>query len=399
MKHLTLLILALVSTMAVVAQTTSDSSAEKPGVQVSFIYPMGTSGSNSINETQQVSINILAGVNGAIEGIEVGGVANVTKGAVTGAQLSGFINLVNDSLEGMQFAGFSNTVRGNASGLQGAGFANAVIGDFQGAQFSGFASYIGGSNSGVQASGFGNATLGMTTGAQIAGFANYSSGLKGAQIAGFANSNIGNAHGNQIAGFANVTTGTIEGMQIAGFVNVAKNVKGMQLGFLNIADSVDGLSIGFLSFVKSGYHTFEISSNETFETNLTFKTGVPKFYNAFSAGIHWNKSNTVWALGYGIGTKHDLGKNLAFSADLKTYAVHPDGIEQDDWESFNKLELSVSRKLGSKVEVFAGGSLNMWVSNKETSRNDYLKWTDNQGKTGDNFWVLYPGFQAGLRLF
>lgn len=384
MKNLTLIVAMFLFNQTLTAQTAVDSNSNQPKVQLSFMYPIGTGGTQSIHQTYTASVNILAGATGGINGVEVGSLANYTHGSVDGVQVAGMANVVKDSFRGLQLSGFTNVVLDDVQAAQGAGFANVSMKEHKGVQVSGFANYAGGKMQGAQIAGFVNAAMDTAIGLQVSGYINGS---------------LKKTKGNQIAGFANVATGTMEGVQISGFVNYARKLKGAQLGFINVADSLDGIAIGFLSYARNGYHTFEISTNETFETNLTFKTGVNQFYNSLSAGVHWNGDKTVWGLGYGIGTRKLLGQQYSVSADLRTYGVLPDNFDNDDWESFNKLELSVGRRINSFLEVYVGGSMNLWLSNLDESQFDYLRWTGNRGSATNYNWVLYPGFQAGVRLF
>ncbi|MBI1306701.1 MAG: hypothetical protein GC181_08815 [Bacteroidetes bacterium] len=400
MKNLIILLAALFIGQTLKSQNTSDTNTTMPHVQLSFLYPLGTSGTHSIRETQNVSINIIAGANKEIDGVEVGGVANFTKGSVNGVQIAGTANLVMDTLKGLQLAGTANVVMKDVQAAQGSGFANVTLGRHTGVQAAGFANYSGMKMQGAQISGFANVAMDSMAGIQVSGFANTSlHNTKGNQIAGYINVATETMDGLQIAGFSNVTTGSMEGLQISGFVNYAKKIKGAQLGFINVADTLHGIAIGFLSFAKNGYHTFEISSNETFQTNLTFKTGVNQFYNSLSAGVQWNGDKSVWAFGYGIGTRKMFGNLYSLSADLRTYGVLPDKFEDDHWQSFNKLELSFARRINKYVEVYAGGNVNMWFSDPDQSRPSYLRSTGNHGSGNDFNWVMYPGFQAGIRIF
>ena len=272
------------------------------------------------------------------------------------------------------------------------------MGACDGGQVNGFAGFVRDSVRGAQVSGFGSVTASGVVGLQASGFANYSGGLKGTQIGGFANVNSHGMKGNQVAGFANVATGKSEGVQIAGFVNVATKLKGAQLGVFNYADSLDGVSIGFLSYARNGYHQFELSSNETFHTNLSFKTGSNPFYNIFSAGVRWNEEEPVWTIGYGIGTRKMLPHSLIVNADLTSHSVLPGTFDDQEWESFNKLGISISKRFWDQIEVFAGASFNMWISQMDEPRYDYLNSRKYTGDNGNYYWVMYPGFQFGIRI-
>lgn len=399
MKQLLLILTACIAMQSAVAQNTTDTTSSKnPKVQVSLLYPIGSGGSQSVNEVYDVSVNILGGATGGVTGMEFSGIAGFTKGSVTGAQIAGYVNVVTDSFRGFQGSGMANVVKGNFKGVQVSGFGNAAISTFDGVQVSGFGNYAGARVKGVQLSGFANVALDTMEGVQGSGFVNYAEGTKGAQVSGYVNVNVGDMKGNQISGFVNVSTGKTEGVQLSGFVNVAKNIKGAQLGLINVADTMDGISVGFFSYARNGYHQFELSTNETFQTNLSFKTGVNAFYNVFSVAAYWNKNDPVWALGYGIGTRKQFNDKNSVNVELNSYSVLPDNFNDNNWESLNKLKLSYARKFGSHFEVFGGASFNMWVSESDEPMNNYLPSKKYNGTNGSVNWIMYPGFHAGIRL-
>lgn len=314
--------------------------------QVTLLTPIGTNGMNASKITNRISLNVFAGVNGGLDGVEAGG--------------------------------FVNVITGNAKGLQGAGFANVVLGEFDG----------------IQAAGFSNVNLKKS---------------EGIQVAGFTNTSLGGIKGIQAAGFVNVARGDSEGIQASGFLNYAKNMKGIQVSFINIADTLDGLAIGFLSFARNGYHTLEASSNETFQANLSFKTGGSRyFYNIFSTGVRFN-DNTVdddfhWAFGYGVGTKFKLGKRLGINADAISYAIIPRTIDGDrDWDeqdfgAVGKLNLGLSYKVAKHFTVFGGPTLNVLV-NQNQSFIDNINPREIFRATDDDVnLIVYPGFNVGIRL-
>ena len=51
-------------------------------VQVTFAYPLGSNGLNSLNYSNNFSLNILFGLNGGVDGVEIGGLMNYNKGEV-----------------------------------------------------------------------------------------------------------------------------------------------------------------------------------------------------------------------------------------------------------------------------------------------------------------------------
>lgn len=330
--------------------------------QLTLIPPIGTNGTKASKITNRISLNVFAGVNGGLDGLEAGG--------------------------------FANVITGNANGLQGAGFVNVVRGNFDGAQGSGFTNFVRGNFEGIQANGFANVNLKRT---------------KGVQASGFINTSFSGIDGVQAAGFMNVAGGNSDGMQVSGFLNFAKNMDGIQLGFINVADTLDGLAIGFLSYARNGYHTLEASTNETFQANLAFKTGGSRyFYNIFATGVLLNDNSTEndfhWAFGYGIGSKFMLSKKLGINADAISYAIIPQTVnanqdfEEQDFGAVGKLNLGLSYKVAKHFTIFGGPTLNVLV-NQNDSFFENINPQEIFTASGDDINVIvYPGFNVGIRI-
>lgn len=359
------LVFASISGLQAQRTTTVVNPENNPPFQLSFIYPVSTSGWSAINTKHHVSISILAGATGETQGVEVAGFANFNK----------------SGLQGVQAAGFANYVGGDAKGVQAAGFASTTLGEFTGAQLSGFATVSNGST-GLQAAGFTSLNLGQGTGLQVSGFHNTS--IKG-------------HHGAQIAGFSNLSLKNSSGAQIAGFANVAQNHKGIQIGVFNYADSLDGIAIGLFSFSRNGYHRIEFSGNETFQSNIAFRTGNKWFYNIFNAGIHWDRNEPRWTLGYGVGTTLiERGKYMA-QLDLLSQAILPNDFETDYWSGLNSLRLSISHRF-ELLEIFGGASINALISEDPNMDTSFVPWVGFEGQEANFNYLVYPGFQFGVRI-
>jgi hypothetical protein len=324
-------------------------------VQVTFVSPIGTNGSECGNAINKASFNIIGGYAAGLDGIEFGSIANVEKDYVHGLQFSGFTNLVGREVHGGEFAGFLNVCGKDVRGVQYAGFAN-ICGD---------------SVTGTQGAGFCNVNNGSFKGLQTAGFCNVNKGAcKGLQAAGFCNINSDSLHGMQVAGFANVSNGNVKGLQAAGFINVAKKVKGVQLGFINIADSIKGIPIGFLSIVRRGYRRTEIYGSESMYGNIAFKTGVRQFYNILYLGGQLENNYYRWAFGYGIGSEFKLAKRVAVNADLISMHVNENEGFTDQLNLLNQMRLTLGIGLSKKTYLFLGPSFNVMVS-------QFLNYSDN----------------------
>lgn len=138
--------------------------------QVSFIAPVGSNGIEGSRVVNNFSFNILSGYAAGLEGLEIGGLANVELDYMKGIQFGGLTNVVLGRAKGVQFGGILNYAGKNSKAVQFGGIANVVIGQQKGAQFGGIANFNTGL-AGIQAGGIANITIGNATGFQVAGIA------------------------------------------------------------------------------------------------------------------------------------------------------------------------------------------------------------------------------------
>lgn len=111
------------------------------GSQFTFAYPLGTNGVDAISESNKFSFNLLYGVNGGLDGLEIGGLANYNHGEVRGVQLAGFANINKERTNGLMWAAGFNLTFEETRGVQLADF-NVAAGDFRGVQ-AGVVNYAG----------------------------------------------------------------------------------------------------------------------------------------------------------------------------------------------------------------------------------------------------------------
>lgn len=353
--------------------------------QGSFVYPIGSNGAESPYFINRISLNLLAGYNGGVEGLELSGFANVIKAHVLGVQLAGFTNVVGGDVSGFQASGFANINGARTSGIQSAGFANINKGTCNGIQYSGFINVNGSHTRGIQASGFMNLVGGNMDGIQLSGFMN----VNAKHITGF-----------QGAGFANIVGGRFQGTQVSGFLNVCRKLRGVQLGVINITDSLErGVPIGFLSFVRNGKHSLELFTSEMFQANIAFKTGVKRFYNILHAGYQVKPNGYRWAYSYGVGTEVDMGKH--WYTDIEGLVMHINENEAytNDRHVNIRLQTLVGFKFSKHVALFAGPHIDYFVSDRGRSVvNDSAFWKiSSAGRNQQD--MIHWGFTAGLRLF
>jgi hypothetical protein len=201
-------------------------------------------------------------------------------------------------------------------------------------------------------------------------------GFNGAQFAGVANYSRKSSIGGQFAGVFNKSEDTLIGAQVAGLMNIADHVDGAQVGIINISNSIDGVPVGFFSFSKRGLHQLEISTNEIFQANLAFKTGVNQFYNSFIGGVRFDgSSNPAIGLGYGLGTSIGISRRSRLFFDAQAIHIHkhkispflrPNGLA--------KVSLSYQWQVTPLFAIAAGPSFNVlfteeaWISGTTISK-------------------------------
>ncbi len=374
--------------------------------QISLLPHIGTNHSMSGSVVNRLSVNVLVGYAKGTDGVEVGGVGNITRGNVNGCQVAGAFNVVGGHMKGVQVAGFNNHLRGNLSGVQVSGFLNYARMSKYGVQAAGFANVQPKGRIAAQVSGFWNQA--DTTHLQVSGFGNYARSMKGVQVAGFLNRAKQMRAGSQVAGCINTATGTsnlqvagmfnhadtLKGAQVSGLINRAKHVKGIQIGIINSAKTVDGLMIGLLNFSRNGYFTLEVSANEVHTTNIALKTGTHRFYTILTAGADafgdTPENEGIWSHGLGVGTYMRAHKPLGFTLDLIHRHVNRGGYDSSvqEWE---QAALALNLKLGKHLHIAAGPTVNLFVSKSQslgkdltanalstfnpTDRNDLQWWT------------------------
>jgi hypothetical protein len=391
--------------VSILAQNTEQDELINRPFQLTFVTPLGTNGLEAGKITNNFSINMFAGYNGGLSGIEMGGFANTIRYNMNGVQMAGFSNVVLGKSKGCQISGFSNISMKIPKGSQIAGFSNIVNDSAVVVQISGFSNLVNGKTKGAQIAGFSNFSAKDAEVSQIAGFSNLITGdLIGSQLAGFANITAGNAKAFQVAGFTNIATKDVNGVQISGFLNYAKKLKGFQIGVFNYCDTVEkGLPIGVLSIVKNGYHQLEISGDEMFYTNIAFRSGLEKFHSIITAGIQPDFiSAPLWTYGVGIGSLFPINEKT--SADVDVMFQHV--IKGDDVDNnyLYKIGAGLDFKLTKKLSVYAGVTYNFLVTDVQQ-----LKYTENYASLAPYYFTKkenshynlksWAGFKIGLRFF
>ncbi len=382
MRLRTLLLSALfIATISVFAQQTDDPK-ETRLVQVSFIPNLGTPNYPADRFVNNISLNVIAGYQGGVKGVELGGFANIDNGDVLGAQGAGFVNVVRGGLTGVQAAGFANYLEGPSKGVQYAGFVNFHKSHITGLQSAGFVNYTS-SVTGLQGAGFVNVTLEDSKGAQGAGFVNANlADYKGFQGAGFVNLTK-ELHGVQTAGFVNVARDTkgaqfsgfgnaardMNGAQVSGFLNLARKVNGVQIGFVNVADTVEkGATIGILNIVRHGMHRWEIDHNDITDINASFRGGTERFYSIISSGFKTG-DNAYWSTGVGFGTMKTFKNNLYANIEMSANSIHPKDEPFENLNLVNKINPNIGYQITPFLSINGGPVLNLYYTSAEDGQS------------------------------
>lgn len=345
--------LILITSLLLTIQTlfSQEEETEYFPFQFSFVYPIGTSGSNSPQMAYSLSINVLTGITGSVDGFELAGLVNVNKKNLSGFQMAGIGNHTFGNVEGLQLGGIFNIAHHEATGFQGGGIFNLVGGKSEGVQIAGITNLTGE-----------NAEL-------------------------------------QLAGIINVAD-NIDGIQVAGINNIADTVTGIQIaGLVNICDSIDGIPIAPFSYVKkNGYRRFEISTSEVFYFNIAYKMGVKRFYTIFQYGFNTDYSPFYSGFGVGAGTNYTLKNKL--SIDLEALSIYiQDNWKWDENNSLTVLRGHLAYNFSERIAVFGGPSISLLVSEDHNDlENIPPQWfAEIDTPYNSDFHGIWIGFNAGLR--
>ena len=354
--------------------------------QVSLLPFVGTNAFNSQRMTNRVSVNVVWGTNGGVNGFEVGGLLNHIRKNVVGLQLAGVGNIVNGSVQGMQFAGGFNMSRGKVDGIQFATIFNHSGGG-PAVQLAGGFNLASGNVAGLQAAGIFNRSGGNVVGLQVSGLMNFALGDVRTQLALLFN------HAREV-----------EKAQMSLLFNRSTVLRGFQFGLVNMSETVSGgVPFGFLTLVKNGYNRIEIATGELLTGGVAIKPGAEVFYNIFYFGLRTEKANNLWGLGYGIGTAPRLGKRYLLNLELLSTQIREGRPWFDELHLLNQFRCLLEAKLGRRFGIFAGPTANLMFSRRYDPETDtygsafvpytLYEETDERG-LNRKFWI---GFNAGLR--
>lgn len=365
--------------------------------QISVIPFVGTNKDDSDEIKNNLSVNVFWGVNGGLDGLEVGGLFNHLTDKGIGLQIAGLGNSVKNRFIGTQVAGLYNVTGGAFDGIQAAGLFN-VARNVNALQAAGFFNIAGQRYSGLQVGGIFNVAKADGPTVQFAGIMNACKGTTQFQLSGLFN-------------FA----GDVDGGQVTSLINTARRVDGFQIGLINVADTVSGLPIGILNFIKNGYNRVEFSANETFFGNFSLRIGVKRFYNILYIGGRFDREDIItagqsaeevsysWGLGYGIGSAITLGSRAL--VNLEALAIHVN--EKESWTNtlnlWNQFRLALDIRTGRRTSIFFGPTFNLMLSKRVDDEmniigSNIMPYTIYDETTGDRNMKMWVGVNAGIRI-
>jgi hypothetical protein len=372
--------------------------------QVSLVPFIGTNREEAKEKTNNISLNLLGGENGGVDGVEVGGLFNKVERDVKGVQIAGLFNSVGgdvgpskliDGKEkrtfGVQIAGLVNTAD-NVHAVQIGGLWNANDGHFKGVQFGGLFNINGEDAEGIQVGGLFNINGGDVEGVQVSGLFNINNGEGKVQVAGLTN-----------------IAGDIEGTQVSGVFNKARNVEGVQFALINVCDTVSGASIGFLNFVRRGYNQIEVGGSETMHGQLSTRFGSRRFYNILQFGVKFQADN-AYGIGYGIGTTicQKQSQKWQWNAELVASQINENNQWFDKLNLLTEFRLTAEYKIGNRSSLYFGPTANLMIADILDSETGlprelgsevpaYFLFDNENNSTNSLDLKGWVGFRAGIR--
>lgn len=351
--------------------------------QVSFFPPLSTNGRQAHLYTNDISINLLAGVSKNEDAFAFAGLANIIKNNAHGFQFGGLANIVGHKAEGFQFGGLANIVGGNLTGGQFAGLFNKTA-DVEGFQFGGLGNFAAGDVEGFQFGGLGNFAAGDVEGFQFGGLGNIAREIEGFQFGGLAN-----------------IACNVDGLQFAGLFNVANRVSGAQFaGLVNIAQESD-CPIGLVNIIREGEMSIGLGYNETGTASLTFRSGGRVTYGILGVGYNHKveKSKNAMSILAGYGAHINVNRWFRINNELTTESFGAFGSDITTFKSGYAL-LPAFRPVHN-LEIFGGPSIN-YMHSEESDMFDLFPKNSLWDKTGttkdgdEKLQKLFIGWQVGV---
>ncbi len=356
----------LLATMLLALYSANEIQAQdEKQTQFTFFYPIGSSGQNSIDYSYKFSFNTIYGINGGVNGLELGSVGNVVRGNVNGAQLAGVFNITTQNSSGAIISGVMNSSQSmNGFGLAGVG------------------NIVKGNQKGVQLAGVANITQGDASEAMISGVINSSKTMRGLQLSTI-----------------NIASQRLDGVQI-GVVNFTPKGKGFQLGVVNIGKNANDsiLPLGVFNIFKDGYYALELSTDEKLFTNISYKMGVEKLYTIFRFGVGFRNGTQFYSSGGGLGTFINIGPKNKLNLEVISTQFYENDFKYIA-DILNQINLDYQFELTSHLSLKFGPTINCFIEKKNKNKDNdavHVPYSIIKSKSNNHITSLWIGANAGL---
>jgi hypothetical protein len=328
-------LLVLLVPINLIAQNNDSLKTRK--AQITFAYPIGSNGTSSLKYSNNFSFNILYGLNGGLNGVEIGSILNYNRGKVKGFQLAGVSNINTGFSNGFLLSGVSNVCRDSTAGFLLSGVLNYSKGNSKGFQLATV-----------------NIAANEMKGVQL-GVVNYAKKIKGFQL---------------------------------GVINILR-------------DAEKAVPIGLFSIVKKGLYEIEITGGEAIYSNLNYKMGVEKFYTIFKIGYASYKNNPVYSTGLGFGGNLSLSDKQKISIDLSCNSLVYDNDWKGKLNLLNKADFNYKHSFSNNLSLLAGPSLNVYVTKEKVEGEYgtlNIPYTISAKEWSGGKTFMWVGLNAGLSL-
>jgi len=153
---------------------------------------------------------------------------------------------------------------------------------------------------------------------------------------------------------------------------------------------------------KTFYKAFEMSVSEGLNLQAAAKVGISPVYGIFGVGTQFLSEDYKWAFGLGAGTHLMKQEKQSLNLEYMIYHVNENEIWTDNYNNYQQIKLHYSKRLGEKVSIFGGPSLNVNIAENKESFGHTFESTfapyDIYSKVGDNHttkgWI---GLTVGIR--
>ena len=324
------------------------------------------------------SLNLLAGKNHTVHGVEIGGVANL----LTGDQ------------EGFEVAGVANGIQGYSRGFVVGGVANVIGEEAEGFHVGGVANVIGETAVGFQVGGVANVIAKETTGFMVGGAAN----VLGGDSVGWHVAGAMDLVGKKMTGLQTSTINVAKEMTGAqiGVINVAGKATGAQIGVINVAKEMDGAPIGLINIIGDGMHSVAAWTSETTQGTVGVKLGSKHVFSILGVGGSSYKTGYSSLVG-GIGGHKAIGPAWVEVDGLLQDINHGPLFADDVQEPLlTSGRISVGYNVVDRLAPFVGLSYNMSIPIDGVPYEDPI--SPVQGRpVSDTNMRWWPGFFAGIQ--